>query len=141
MTVTLFRALDDEALLRRAHAERDPLVTTDLEIELQRRLEAARDELAELERLREIVDRSDIEAEDLAKQLAVLVEFDLASGDDLRTLLSLLNDHDCLDADYLRKRLDQADRFGQIEEAAGDLVGRLQTLITTPSPSTETTES
>ncbi len=108
MDHTNLSRLSDRELLLHADNRRDPLTSTDVEIELANRF-------ADLLGLTEIDD--------------AITEHGL-ERDDLRPLLELLNDHSATDLKVLRQKLERADKFYDIAQDAGDVIARLNTLVT-----------
>lgn len=100
--------LTHRELVLHADNARDPLTSTDIEIELANRFA----DLIEL-----------IELDD------ALENYELGR-DSLRPLLELLNDHNATDLAVLRQKLERADKFYDIAQDAGDVVSRINTLIT-----------
>ena len=108
MKHTSLSRLNHRELLLHADNNSDPLTSTDIEIELANRF-------ADLIELIEIDDALD--------------EFGF-KREDLRPLLELLNDHDATGLDVLRQKLQRADKFYDIATDAGDVIDRINTLIT-----------
>jgi len=108
MDHTALSRLTDRELLLHADNHRDPLTSTDVEIELANRF-------ANLVELTEIDD--------------AITEHGLERGD-LRPLLELLNDFNATDLKALRQKLERADKFYDIANDAGDVIARLNTLVT-----------
>ena len=102
--------LSDAELVRYAEAVRDPLTTTDLEIELCQRLAQA-DDLAPLR--------------DLADALG------LETPDDFQALKEVMADFGIDSPATLRAKLERADKFYDIASDAGDVISRLNDLINT----------
>lgn len=101
-------SLSDAELVRHAEAVRDPLTTTDLEIELCNRL----------------ADTDDLEAlRDLADALG------LETPDDFQALKEVMTDFDIDSPAALRSKLERSDKFYDIASDAGDVVSRLNDLI------------
>lgn len=101
-------SLSDVELVRHAEAVRDPLTTTDLEIELCNRLADALD----LEALRDLADALDLETPDDFQELKeVMADFQIDSPADLRS------------------KLERSDKFYDIASDAGDVISRLNDLI------------
>jgi ABC-type transporter Mla subunit MlaD len=108
MDHTALSRLSHRELLLHADNQRDPLTSTDVEIELANRF-------ADLIELIEIDD--------------ALTEHGLERKD-LRPLLELLNDFSATDLAALRQKLERADTFYDIAHDAGDVIARINTLIT-----------
>ncbi len=108
MDHTRLSMLSDRELLLHADNARDPLTTTDIEIELTTRF-------ARLVGLAEIED--------------VITEHSLELSE-LRPLLELLADHNATELAVLRQKLERADKFYDIANDAGDVITRINTLIT-----------
>ena len=108
MDHTNLSRLSDRELLLHADNARDPLTTTDIEIELANRL-------AHLVGLTEI--------EDALKNVGIDVE-------DVPAIVELLNDHNATELAVLRQKLERADKFYDIATDAGDVIDRINTLIT-----------
>ena len=101
-------SLSDAELVRHAEAVRDPLTTTDLEIELCNRL----------------ADTDDLEAlRDLADALG------LETPDDFQALKEVMADFDIDNPAALRSKLERSDKFYDIASDAGDVISRLNDLI------------
>lgn len=101
-------SLSDAELVRHAEAVRDPLTTTDLEIELCNRL----------------ADTDDLEAlRDLADALG------LETPDDFQALKEVMTDFDIDSPAALRSKLERSDKFYDIASDAGDVISRLNDLI------------
>ena len=100
--------LSDAELVRHAEAVRDPLTTTDLEIELCNRLAGTDD----LEALR-----------DLAESLG------LETPDDFQALKEVMADFGIDNPAALRSKLERSDKFYDIASDAGDVISRLNDLI------------
>ena len=101
-------SLSDAELVRHAEAVRDPLTTTDLEIELCNRLARTDD----LEALRDLADALDLEMPDDFQELKeVMADFHIDSPADLRS------------------KLERSDKFYDIASDAGDVISRLNDLI------------
>ena len=107
MDHTSLSRLSDRELLLHADNARDPLTTTDIEIELANRL-------AHLVGLTEIEDA------------LTNVGIDVA---DVPAIVELLNDHNATDIKVLREKLERADAFYDIANDAGDVISRLNTLV------------
>lgn len=108
MDHTSLSRLGHRELLLHADNRRDPLTSTDIEIELANRF-------ADLIELIEIDE--------------ALHEFGLERKD-LQPLLQLLTDHAATELDVLRQKLQRADAFYDIANDAGDVIARLNTLVT-----------
>lgn len=108
MDHTALSRLTHRELLLHADNARDPLTSTDIEIELANRFA----DLLEL-----------IELDDVLTDLGI-------ERKDLRPLLELLNDHSATDLASLRQKLERADKFYDIANDAGDVIARLNTLVT-----------
>lgn len=101
-------SLSDAELVRHAEAVRDPLTTTDLEIELCNRL----------------ADTDDLEAlRDLADALG------LETPDDFQALKEVMTDFGIDNPAALRSKLERSDKFYDIASDAGDVISRLNDLI------------
>jgi len=101
-------SLSDAELVRHAEAVRDPLTTTDLEIELCNRL----------------TDTDDLEAlRDLADALG------LETPDDFQALKEVMADFYIDSPAALRSKLERSDKFYDIASDAGDVISRLNDLI------------
>ena len=101
-------SLSNAELVRHAEAVRDPLTTTDLEIELCNRL----------------ADTDDIEAlRDLADALG------LETPDDFHALKEVMADFYIDSLAALRSKLERSDKFYDIAIDAGDVISRLNDLI------------
>lgn len=101
-------SLSDAELVRHAETVRDPLTTTDLEIELCNRL----------------ADTDDLEAlRDLADDLG------LETPDDFQALKEVMADFYIDSPAALRSKLERADKFYDIASDAGDVISRLNDLI------------
>lgn len=101
-------SLSDAELVRHAEAVRDPLTTTDLEIELCNRL----------------ADTDDLEAlRDLADALG------LETPDDFQALKEVMADFHIDSPADLRSKLERSDKFYDIASDAGDVISRLNDLI------------
>ena len=96
MDHTSLSRLSDRELLLHADNTRDPLTTSDIEIELTTRF-------------------------------AHLVGIDVA---DVPAIVELLNDHNATELAVLREKLERADKFYDIAQDAGDVIDRINTLIT-----------
>ena len=108
MEHTSLSRLSDRELLLHADNNRDPLTATDIEIELANRF-------AHLVELSEI--------EDAVKNVGIDVT-------DVPAIVELLNDHNATDLKVLREKLSRADAFYDIANDAGDVIARLNTLVT-----------
>ena len=108
MDHTSLSRLGHRELLLHADNARDPLTSTDIEIELANRFA----DLIEL-----------IEIDDVLTDLGI-------ERKDLRPLLELLNDHNATELAALRQKLERADKFYDIASDAGDVIARINTLIT-----------
>ena len=108
MDHTALSLLTDRELLLHADNARDPLTTTDIEIELTTRF-------AHLVGLAEI--------EDAVKDVGI----DVA---DVPAIVELLNDHNATELAVLRQKLERADKFSDIAQDAGDVIDRINALIT-----------
>jgi hypothetical protein len=101
-------SLSNAELVRHAEAVRDPLTTTDLEIELCNRL----------------ADTDDLEAlRDLADALG------LETPDDFHALKEVMADFYIDSPAALRSKLERSDKFYDIAIDAGDVISRLNDLI------------
>jgi len=101
-------SLSNAELVRHAEAVRDPLTTTDLEIELCNRL----------------ADTDDLEAlRDLADALG------LETPDDFQALKEVMADFHIDSPAALRSKLERSDKFYDIASDAGDVFSRLNDLI------------
>lgn len=101
-------SLSDAELVRHAEAVRDPLTTTDLEIELCNRLA----DIDDLEALRDLADALGLETPDDFQALKeVMADFHIDSPADLRS------------------KLERSDKFYDIASDAGDVISRLNDLI------------
>ena len=108
MDHTSLSRLSDRELLLHADNTRDPLTTTEIEIELTTRF-------AHLVGLAEI--------EDAVKDVGI----DVA---DVPAIVELLNDHNATELAVLRQKLERADKFYDIAQDAGDVIDRINALIT-----------
>jgi hypothetical protein len=108
MEQTSLSRLTDRELLLHADNARDPLTSSEIEIELAMRFER-------------LVGLSEIE--DAAKN------FDIAV-DDIPAIAEALNDHNATELKVLRQKLKRADEFYDIARDAGDVIARLNTLAT-----------
>lgn len=108
MDHTRLSNLTDRELLLHADNARDSLTTTDIEIELTTRF-------AHLVGLTEI--------EDAVKNVGI----DVA---DVPAIVELLNDHNATELKVLREKLERADKFYDIAQDAGDVIDRINALIT-----------
>ncbi len=105
-------SLSDAELVRHAEAVRDPLTTTDLEIELCNRSAGWADALDALDALRDLADALGLETPDDFQALKeVLANFHIDSPADLRS------------------KLERSDKFYDIASDAGDVISRLNDLI------------
>lgn len=100
-------SLSDAELVRHAEAVRDPLTTTDLEIELCNRLAGTDD----LEALRDLADALGMAHDDFQALKEVMADFYIDSPADLRS------------------KLERSDKFYDIASDAGDVISRLNDLI------------
>jgi len=101
-------SLSDAELVRHAEAVRDPLTTTDLEIELCNRLAGTDD----LEALRDLADALGLE-----------------TPDDFQALKEVMADFGIDNPPALRSKLERSDKFYDIASDAGDVISRLNDLI------------
>lgn len=99
--------LSDRELLLHADNARDPLTTTDIEIELTTRF-------THLVGLTEI--------EEAVKDVGI----DVA---DVPAIVKLLDDHNATRLEFLREKLERADKFYDIANDAGDVIDRINSLI------------
>jgi hypothetical protein len=130
----------DEELIRHADMAFNPMVTTDLEIELLARLENSLSEgRIQAGMLDVLVDEFDLDTaltediEQVRKALQFAADYDL---DTVRTLMDAALAHDIDTAAALKPRLELAD---QIEDARNDCAGALETLTKIFNPAPETT--
>jgi hypothetical protein len=108
MEQTSLSRLTDRELLLHADNARDPLTSSEIEIELTTRF-------AHLVGLAEI--------EDAVKNAGIDV-------DDVPAIAEALNDHNATELKVLRQKLERADKFYDIANDAGDVITRINTLIT-----------
>ena len=108
MEQTALSRLTDRELLLHADNARDPLTTTEIEIELATRF-------AHLVGLAEIED--------------AVTNFDIDVAD-IPAIAEALNDHNATELKVLRQKLERADKFYDIAQDAGDVIARLNTLAT-----------
>jgi hypothetical protein len=101
--------LSDEELITHAEQTTDPIVTSDLERELIKRLQAR-------------VDLGDDE------RIAVLDEVDADDADDLKAMFDVLTEFNCDTPATLREKLERADKFYDIASDADDIFTRLADL-------------
>jgi hypothetical protein len=106
MDYTVLSRLTDRELLLHADNARDPLTTTDIEIELATRFER-------------LVGLAEIE--DAVKNVGI----DVA---DVPAIVEALDDHNATELKVLRQKLERADKFYDIANDAGDVIARLNTL-------------
>ena len=126
MIHTPLSRLTDDELLRLVESERDPLTSTDTEVELVQRFANLLGEKADL--IEVLDDHGFDDADDLESRLAIFTEFDTL---DIKPLLEAITAAGIDDAEQLKARLAIADQFDGIANDAGDLFARLNTLITT----------
>ena len=108
MDHTALSRLTDRELLLHADNARDLFTTTDIEIELATRF-------ARLVGLAEIED--------------AVTNFDIDVAD-IPAIAEALNDHNATELKVLRQKLERADKFYDIANDAGDVITRINTLIT-----------
>lgn len=129
MIHTTLSHLTDDELLRRVENERDPLTSTDAEVELVQRFTNVLDEHAANAKRIEILDDHGLDDEaELEKRLALFNEFEAL---DIRSLLEAITAAGIDNAEQLKARLAIADQFDGIASDAGDLFTRLESLIAT----------
>lgn len=105
--------LTDAELLRHVENERDPLTSTDAEIELVERFNALLDEHQRLAPVIKLVDDLGLDDEQIALLGDTFEDFHLNDVIDLRT------------------KLERSDKFYDIASDAGDVIVRLNDLINT----------
>jgi len=127
--VTYLHTLDDETLLRHAHAELDELTSSPLEIELMKRFEATLNEQDAIRPLLDYLDDADhqVDTDELQDHLSLLNDFSTLN---IRALMEAITDAGIDDVESLKARLSRADEFDAIANDAGDLFARLNTLAT-----------
>lgn len=103
--------LTDRELLAQFEATRDPLTTTELEVEIAKRFEKLLDAEEERAPIDEILGNAGIDDAELTE------------------LLQACDEHAICTATELRERLKRADAFYDIASDAGDVLHRLQDLI------------
>jgi hypothetical protein len=108
MDHTSLSHLTDRELLLHADNARDPLTTTDIEIEMTTRFER----LVGLAEIEDAVGNVGIDVADIA------------------AIVELLSDHSATEIAVLRQKLERADKFYDIAQDAGDILARLNTLAT-----------
>lgn len=129
MIHTTLSHFTDDKLLRHVENERDPLTSTDAEVELVQRFTNLLDEQAANAKRIEILDDHGFEDDaDLEKSLALFNEFEAL---DIRSLLEAITAAGIDNAEQLKARLAIADQFDGIASDAGDLFTRLESLIAT----------
>lgn len=111
MVHTSLSHLTDEELLRHVENERGPLTSTDAEIELVERFTNLLEGPPLPEDLQKALDDTGIEVVDLTEIVTILDEF--SAGD----------------AKILREKLKRANDFYDIASDAGDVIERLNTLV------------
>lgn len=103
--------LSDKELITHAEQTTDPIVTSDLERELLKRLDRRLDEELDDTPLCNALDEAGVDRDDLPEIIKVLDEFCVT------------------DASHLRQKLERADKFYDIASEAGDVIERLAGLV------------
>lgn len=108
LTASLMASMGDAHLISAIEAEADPMTQTDAERELIRRL----DGWIKYEPLIEALEETGLDADDVLK------------------IVEALHDHYCDTPSDLRAKLERADKFYDIANDAGDVISRLNALVT-----------
>lgn len=121
----ILSALTDEELLRHYHAEHCPLTSTPLADELARRFAT----LVDLERHQLITVLEEHSLENVETLKTLIERFGDRTQTDL-ALLEMLDEEGVYSTEDLRSELDLADKFRALANDAGDVITRLNDLIT-----------
>ena len=111
MEHTTFRRFTDDELIRHLETVRDPMTTTDAEVEL-------------LGRFKNLLDDAP-----LPHTLDVAIDDSAVSADDLPELVRILDEFSAESPSTLREKLQRANTFYDIANDAGDVISRLSDLV------------
>lgn len=112
-TTTSLSHLTDDELLRHVENTRDPLTTTDAELELAKRFAALLDNPPLPADLQDAIDDTGVSAEHLVE------------------IVKVLDEQYAEEPAVLKQKLQRANDFYDIANDAGDVITRLSTLVST----------
>jgi len=123
LTAALMAKMDDDHLVAALHAEFDPIVATDVEIELLKRFEAC----IKHSDITDLVEEHEINAEEV-DALGKALSYGVGIAD-LTGCVAILEEFSAIEPAALRAKLERADKFYDIAQEAGDAFSRLSELV------------